>query len=82
MTFRPGASTHALMPMKDCEVETVVVTTTGLKPPPLRSVVMALARMASAPPEVQAAQKGPWKRYHRYFPWGDTSGREATDVDF
>ena len=68
MTSRPGASTRALMLMKDYEVETVVVMTTVLRTLPLRSVVMAPARVASALPEAQAARMGLWQRYHRYFP--------------
>jgi hypothetical protein len=57
-----GVSTRAEMRTNDCEVGTAVETTTGLKTPPLRWVVMAAAaQMASALlPEAQAeAEKRP-----------------------
>jgi hypothetical protein len=59
-TFLRGALTRAEMPTNDREVEKLVETTTGLKIPPLRRVVMAPAQMASALlPEAQAeAEKG------------------------
>jgi hypothetical protein len=58
-TFRRGASTRAEMPTNDCEVGTAVETTTGLKTPPLRWVVMAPAQMTSALLLEAQAQKGP-----------------------
>jgi hypothetical protein len=60
-TFLRVVSTRAEMQTKDREVGPVAETTTGLKNPRSRWVVVALAQMASALlPEAQAdAEKGP-----------------------